>query len=51
MTLTDTLLTISILLIIAILAYLKMTNKTLLDFIKEIREMTKNEEEELINLK
>ena len=47
MTLTDTLLTISILLAIAILAYLKMTNKTLSDFIKELREMTRSKEEEI----
>lgn len=50
MTLTDALLTISIMLIIAILAYLKMSNKTLSDFIKEIREIVKNEKEEGINL-
>lgn len=51
MTLTDTLLTITILLAIAILAYLKMTNKTLLDFITEIREIIKGQEEEVIDLR
>ena len=51
MTLTDTLLTVSILLTIAILAYLKMTNKTLSDFILEIREIIKNEKEEVIDLR
>ncbi len=50
MTLTDTLLTIAILLAIAILVYLKMTNKTLLDFIKEVREIMKEEKEEVINI-
>ncbi len=50
MTLTDTLITVSILLTIAILAYLKMTNKTLTDFISEIREIIKNEKEEVVDL-
>ncbi len=50
MTLTETLITVSILLTIAILAYLKMTNKTLIDFISEIREIIKNEKEEVVDL-
>ena len=48
--LTDTLLTILILLIIGLLVYLKMTNKTLTDFIREVRDVTKDEKEEIINI-
>lgn len=51
MALTDVLLTTLILLVIAILAYLKMTNKTLSDFIREIREIVKSEEEEIIHIR
>lgn len=51
MGLTDTLLTIAILLAIAILGYLKMTKKTITDFIKEIREMTKSQKEEITDIK
>ncbi len=51
MALTDILLTGVILITIAILAYLKMTNKTLLDFIKEIREIAKSEKEEIIDIR
>ncbi len=50
MTLGESLLTAFILLIIALLAYLKMTNKTLIDFAKEVREIIKNEKEEIIDL-
>ena len=46
----DTVLTIFILLTIAILAYLKMTNKSIPDFIREIREVCRGQQEEVINL-
>ena len=46
----ETLLTIVILLAIFILAYLKMTKKTLTEFIGEIREIVSQEKMEVIDL-
>lgn len=50
MSMFDTLLTIFILLTIAILAYLKMTKKTLIDFFREIKEVCRGQQEEVVNL-
>jgi len=50
MALTDTLLTIAILLMIFLLAYLKMTNKTIKDFAMEIKEIVSDQKMEEIDL-
>jgi len=50
MPLTDTLLTIGILLGIMILVYLKMTKKTITDFVGELREIIRNEKMEVIDI-
>ncbi len=50
MALLDSLLVFAILGVMAILVYLKMTKKTLLDFIREIREAFKDKQEEVINV-
>ena len=50
MPLTDTLLTIGILLGILILVYLKMTKKTITDFVAEVREIMSHEKMEVIDL-
>jgi len=40
----DNLLTVGILLILCLVVYLKMTKRTLMDFIGEVREITREEE-------
>lgn len=50
MALVDTLLVFFILTIMAIFAYLKMTNKTLSDFVREIRDIYKENQEEVIDI-
>ena len=44
----NNLLTITILLILAIIIYLKLTNKTLVDFASEIKEIFSSPEEEVL---
>ena len=43
----NNLLTVSILLTLAIIVYLRITNKTLVDFARELREIFSSPEEEL----
>ena len=43
----NNLLTVAILLMLAIIVYLRITNKTLVDFVKEIRIIFSTPEEEL----
>ena len=50
MTLTDTLLTVLILLTLFTIGYCKYMNKTLVEFIQELREIFKKPEEEVIDL-
>lgn len=47
MTLFDNLLTVFILLTLAIIIYLKMTNKTLIDFFREVRDILSESQEEV----
>ena len=42
------LLTVAILLILAIIIYLKVTNKTLTDFVKEIKDIFPSTDEEVL---
>ena len=45
--LLDNLLTVGILLTLAIIVYLRITNKTLVDFVKELKEIFSSAEEEV----
>ena len=45
MVLFDNLLTVSILLTLGIIVYLRITNKTLTDFVRELREIFSTDEE------
>ena len=44
----DNLLTVTILLILGIIIYCKFTNKTLTDFVKELKEIVSSDEGEVI---
>ena len=44
----NNLLTVGILLTLAIIVYLRVTNKTLVDFAKEVREIFSSPEEEVL---
>jgi hypothetical protein len=48
MTLFDNLLTVFILTVLALIIYLKVTNKTLVEFFREIREILADTREEVI---
>ena len=50
MAFADTLLTFGILLAIFILGYCKYMNKTFLEFVTEIKEIFKSQEEEVLNI-
>ena len=47
---TDSLLTFGILLAIFVLGYCKYMNKTIVEFVGEIREIFRSQEEEVLNL-
>jgi len=48
MTLFDNLITVFVLMSLALIIYLRVTNKTLVDFFREVREILSESQEEVI---